>query len=256
MSDADIHGSTKNSTTKTAQKKTESEKKIKKVKNAKLATASNPTVVVPENTRRPLIEKIFKREFIKKLQDQFKDPDKGLLTRNSRDFDFFQLNVVFNKYLNAADVKLAVYLHEYLRNPENKVDFKGAVFIVRPTSEDMNIERGYGHYYEDDGIRGLFIKDKYHSKKPTFYDEDSYFSLISCAEILVGSKSSRILIKTLQRLHDYGYITVTDITPENQAIPIAGKVDKPGVVRRVRFKHIRICKWMVFNKVFYQFEGM
>lgn len=260
MKDADIDDLSGESSAKTAQKKPESEKKIKKIKNTKLATASNPTVVVPENTRRPLIEQFFKREFIKKLQDQLKDVEKGITTRNSRDFDFFQLNLVFNKYLTAADVKLAVYLHEYLRTyeysrtGEYKVDFKGAVFIVRQTKSNMKIERGYGHIYEDDDVtRGLFIKDKYHSKKPTFYDDEFFFSLISCSENLVGSKSSRVLIKTLQRLHDFGYITVTDITPENQKIPIPGK---SGVIRRVRFKHIRLCKWMVFNKLFEYFKDM
>lgn len=231
--------------------KPQSDKTVKKLKNRKLATYENPTIVVPESTNRPLLRKALKKTFLNKMLSQDKAIDIDFSKRTSRNFDFFQVNVLFNKHLTVADVKLAIYFHNIFHTVDDKIDFRGLVFIVRPYKADIDLARGYGE------LGGIYIKDNYHSKEPAYYDElQDFYSLIHASKNLIGSESPTELNKTIQRLHDYGYITVTDITPENQAIPIPGKSDKPGVIRRVRLKHIRLCKWMVFNKVFYQLEGM
>lgn len=222
----------------------------KKLKNVKLATKENPTVVVPESVDRPLLREVLKDSFLARNLELDKGKEIDFTKRTSRGFDYFQMNVLFNKSLTVADVKLAIYLHNVFVM-DDEINFRGLIFVVRPMAINMDLSRAYGE------PKGLYIRDNYHSKEVAFYkEEEDFWHLIECSENLVGSDSSTVLTKTLQRLHDYGYITVTDITPETQAIPIPGKTKKSNANRRVRLKHIRLCKWMVYNKVFWQLEGM
>jgi hypothetical protein len=208
-------------------------------------------VVVPESVDRPLLLEALKDSFIKKNLGLDKGKEIDLTKRTSRGFDYYQINVVFNKSLTVADVKLAIFLHNIFLTHDDKLDLKGLVFVVRAIASNMELSRTYG----TDG--GIYIRDNYHSKEPTFYNEIEDFWPLTDANInLVGSDNPTVLNKTLQRLHDFGYITVTDITPETQAIPIPGKTKKSGANRRVRLKHIRLCKWMIYNKVFWQLKGM
>lgn len=222
----------------------------KRLKNVKLATKENPTVVVPESVDRPLLRDALKDSFLARNLELDKGKEIDFSKRTSRGFDYFQMNVLFNKSLTVADVKLAIYLHNVFVM-DDEINFRGLVFVVRPIATYMELSRAYGE------LGGVYIRDNYHSKEAALYTEENDFCyLIDFAKNLVGSDSSTVLTKTLQRLHDYGYITVTDITPETQAIPIPSKTKKPDSNRRVRLKHIRLCKWMVYNKVFWQLEGM
>lgn len=222
----------------------------KRLKNVKLATKENPTVVVPESVDRPFLREALKDSFLSRNLELDKGKEIDFTKRTSRGFDYFQLNVLFNKFLTVADVKLAIYLHNVFVM-DDEINLRGLVFVVRRIASNMELSRAYGE------LGGVYIRDNYHSKEAAFYkEEEDFWHLIECSENLVGSDSPTVLAKTLQRLHDSGYITVTDITPETQAIPIPSKTKKSDANRRVRLKHIRLCKWMVYNKVFWELEGM
>lgn len=188
----------------------------------RIGTSDNPIKLVSESTPRSLLLKHSRSTSLDEF-DFHKLPD-------SED-DAYINNIIFNNHLTLQEVKLAVYFHERLA-------YNGAVFSTS-NSEKFCPMKEYG----DIDIGGLVIGSD-GSFDQDIVDADEYGefpSLLNLTTAMGMQLTPQGITNLVRRLHDFGYITVTDITPINTFTP-----KKPSLKQtyRARLRHIRLCEGM------------
>lgn len=150
--------------------------------------------------------------------------------------DTYILNVLFNNHLTLQDVKLALYFHEELADG-------GKVFST--SSSNFCPANQYGEGIIENGIyrKFLVIGSNDSFKQDICYtNEEGYFpSLIHLTTSMGMKLTPQGITNLVRRLHDFGYITVTDVTPANTYNP--SEANKKASYR-ARLRHIRLCKGM------------
>ncbi|WP_141686164.1 hypothetical protein [Alishewanella sp. HH-ZS] len=218
-----------------------------------LGTDENPIMLVPESAHRPKLVKHLLPGFIPRKPKDEKKADKtsdGLRTNNggidlnkwgSSERNYYIENVVNNKFLSHLETKLALYLYSIFTH-KGEFYYPGYIFIVRDTPDYSVFNRRFDDYICVYG---------YHQTEELHYYIAGFFDLFKRLELLFVEDYQKELSNALDSLHDFGYITVTDIVEENlysnrhpktSAIP---KIDTKAVKRKPRLKHIRIGRWMV-----------
>lgn len=223
----------------------------------KIGTKENPIMLVPESAHRPKLVKHLYPDFIPRKPEDEKKADKtsdGLRTNNggidlnkwgSSERNYYLENVINNKFLSHLETKLALKLYSIFTH-KGEFYFPGYIFIVRDTPDYSVFSRRF-----DDYICVL----NYHKTEKYHYYFNGLYDLYEDLELLFVEDYHKQLSNALDSLHDFGYITVTDIVEENldsnrhpktSAIP---KIDTKVVKRKPRLKHIRIGRWMVHTPV-------
>ncbi|WP_306522198.1 hypothetical protein [Rheinheimera sp.] len=165
---------------------------------------------------------------------------------SSKHFDFHSLpnfgedcfieNVLFNPHLTLPEVKLAIYFFGELAD--------GGQIFTTSFAEDFRPALLYGDVFEVDEefIDGMAIGSDESLRSEVAYSNEGYYTSLPLITSRMGMKlTSQRLINLLRRLHDFGYVTVTDITPDNSYEP-PNKADKK--VSRARLRHIRLHNGM------------
>lgn len=198
----------------------------------RIGTSSNPIKPVSESTPRKLLLKHCKNTSIG-FFDFHSLPNFGN--------DTYILNVLFNSHLSPQEVKFAIYFHEEL----SKV---GKVFST--SSGNFCPANEYGEGFIEDGkyCEGVVIGGIDSIKQITCKtNEEGYFPSLMCLADSMGMKlTPQGMTKLVRRLHDFGYITVTDITPANTYTPPA--LHKKTEYR-ARLRYIRLCEGMRWKDI-------
>lgn len=247
-------------------------------KKSRVGTFDDPIWVLPDSCERPSLWLYLKKGFFaKKTQDsEDKDNDeepsntsepigrrakKKAEVKNrganlnhwaSADRDYYIKNVLHNQQLTLAETKIALYLYDLMAAEFVDPEFRGLVCIVRATSTGIDLERRYGD------IDGIYIMDKYHGKETYQYFDEKYSNLYDVCQSLIPNASTKVISEALANLHNFGYLTVTDIIEENQRSYRLKSGEnyiedeyKPS--RRPRLKHVRLCRWMIHTKIWDKF---
>lgn len=204
--------------------KPEEQKRIlraeKKILLLGIGTRKNPIKPVPENTLRPLLKKysitpVNERTELHKLKDDY--------IRK-----VFLLNVISNPHLSKDESRLAIYLLQ-------KLYATSELFLTIESSEEFDAEMNYG---EDGSLYVGRLNSKRHEE---FILDRMIINLLDELRALKIKFTSAKLIAALKRLHDFGYITITEInlanTYEGHKIHNRGK-------SRARLRHIRLSEEM------------
>lgn len=210
----------------------------------RLGDQHNPLKLMNENSKRPLLEK-----YAQHTTDEGFDHNqiKSYGTEN------YIYNLIFNQHLTLAEVKLGLLLHEQLKSKVH-----GDVY---DTSADLDFIPAYvyGCYIEDKkGIKHHTILAGRKNSKQGFLDfrsdkEGSYNGLYWSAKALGLNLTPQRFVSVLKRLHDFGYITITDISPDNCYESKKAKNGSNPLERRVRLRHIRLHKGAMKKIVFSRF---
>ncbi len=203
--------------------KSEEQKRIlrseKRIMLLGVGTRRNPVKPVPENSARPLLKKYSLVTVNEKTElHKIKEIYNG---------EIFLLNIISNPHLLKDEIRLAIYLlHRLYASSE--------LFLTIEVLE-FDVEVNYG---ED----GLLHVGKLNSKRyEEFVLDRMIINLLDELRDLKIKFTSARLIAALKRLHDFGYITITEInlanTYEGQKIHNRGK-------SRARLRHIRLSEEM------------
>ncbi|MCS6241452.1 hypothetical protein [Shewanella baltica] len=193
----------------------------------RIGTYDNPLKLVREGAPRELLLK-HSRHTSRGVFDFHKLDDFGSNT--------YILNVLFNNHLTLQDVKLALYFYEELADGGRLFSTSSGNF--RPANE-----YGEGFHTQDTYEEGLVIgTDESFEQDFIRTNKSGYFpSLLHLTTSMGMNLTPQGITKLIRRLHDFGYITVTDVTPANTYNPpVTGKKTK----YRARLRHIRLCKGM------------
>ncbi|MFC3095250.1 hypothetical protein DRW07_15445 [Alteromonas sediminis] len=170
-------------------------------------------------------------------------------TRDSNDLLCFQTNVLSNHYLSNTQILLALYLNNDLFQC-----LGGEVFVI--ARENVDFDSKIAHLFGKLGWEKLEVEypssDKF---------SDSYYLSSEVRNLLVEFCSSvnmklepKDIRNDLITLHDFGYITVSEMTFENseQANEISNlKKKKP----RPSLIHIRISPWMLEKSIWRRWKN-
>lgn len=226
----------------------------------KMGTKENPIILVPESAHRPKLLKHLLPDFIPRKPTDEKKADKtpdGLRTNNggidlnkwgSSERNYYLENVINNKFLSHLETKLALKLYSIFTH-KDEFYFPGYIFVVRDTPDYSVFSRRF-----DDYICVL----NYHKTEEFHYPFEGFYDLYEDLELLFVEDYHKELSNALDSLHDFGYITVTDIVEDNldsnrhPKTSFVPKIDTKVVKRKPRLKHIRIGRWMVHTPVWYK----
>lgn len=193
-----------------------------------IGSFTNPVKLVSESSPRSLLLKHAKHTS-QGVFDFHKLPDFG--------HDAYTFNVLFNNHLTLQEVKLAIYLRDELND--------GGRIFSTSSSNSFCPANKYGEgFRDDDGFKeGLVIgSNGSMSQNIIFTDDLGFFpSLLSLTQAMGMKLTPQGMTNLIRRLHDFGYITVTDITPENTFRP---PVLSSTRHYRARLRHIRLCEGM------------
>lgn len=227
--------------------KSESVKTRREHGSLKIGTDENPIVLVPESAPRVKLIKHLYLDCFKSRDIDFKKNNAGIDLNKwgSSERDYYISNVIRNKFLNHVETKLALHLYNLFCG-DNGIYFPGYVFVVRDTPQYKTLIRRYGY--------GLTICN-YHKTENIYHGLESFRDLYDDLGFLFEKYCASDLASALQTLHDFAYITVTDIVEENlnsnrylssTDIP---KFESKIIKRKPRLKHIRLCRWMIHTPV-------
>lgn len=216
-----------------------------------IGTYDDPIALINDRTARKELLAHLDLGCFDKKDEVFTDDFKGINFNKwgSSERDYYIDNVIFNKYLNHLETKLALRIYRLLFDSEDRL-YMGAVFIVRHTRPPYN--KVFDRRFEG----GVYVRGYHKTKTFWRYDYENFHNLYDELQTLsLETCSSGELAAALQRLHDFGYITLTDIVEENTesrraiAKETAKNTDNDPTKRRPRLKHIRIFRWMVHTLV-------
>lgn len=199
----------------------------------RIGTENNPIRLVNESIKRDLLIKHCRNTFSGGF-DFHSLPDFGE--------DVYLRNVIYNPFLSGQEIKLAIYFFIELELESGKV------FSTTVDSYDFVPVNTYGELFfdiETDGMRAgiAFGREDSLKSQVVFANTDGYYPSLAIAASSMGIKvTSHRLLALLRRLHDFGYITVTDITSRNtyDYENLASDTNDS----RARLRHIRLCKGM------------
>lgn len=199
----------------------------------RIGTKNNPIRLVNESIERPLL-----------VQCCRNTSSGGFDFHDLQDFgeDVYLRNVISNPFLTGQEIKLAIYFFVELEGESGKVFSTSTdLFGFLPANT-------YGEWFFDketeDWRSGIAFgfEDTLRSKI-IFTNEHGYYPSLVIAASSMGIKvTSHRLIALIRRLHDFGYITVTDITLRNTYEYTHSPKDSEE--SRARLRHIRLCKGM------------
>jgi len=145
-------------------------------------------------------------------------------------------NVLYNPHLTPYEVKLAVFFYEDL--------IDGGKIYTTSFSDVFMPALRYGGLFQvgKDFYDGIACGNLESFNSDVIYSEDGYYPSLPKYTELMGMKlTAQRLLNLVRRLHDFGYITVTDITINN-TYRKKSKNNEKAV--RARLRHIRLCKGM------------
>lgn len=197
----------------------------------RLGSLSNPIKLVNESIVRDLLVK-YARHTARGIFDFNSLPD--------QDYDCFIMNVLTNPYLTFQEAKLAIYFHQHVPN-------EGTIY----TTSFSNLfipAYTYGALFKDkeESREGILIGTEDSIKGYIEYSDDygEYVRLPDITEMLCMKLTSQKLLGLLKRLHDFGYITITDINEKNTYCKSKKNTEKKDKKSRARLRHIRLCRGM------------
>lgn len=193
----------------------------------RLGTKMNPIKLVNESIERPLLVKNCKNSS-SGCFDFHALPDFGE--------DTFVMNVLFNPHLTLPEVRLAIFFHEELCG--------GGKVYSTSFSDDFVPAVRYGDAFKVDGdyYDGLAFGSADKLKYEIQYANDGMYPSLPMLTASMGMKlTSQRLVNIIRRLHDFGYITVTDINTVNTYRK--SKMSSNGT-NRARLRHIRLHSGM------------
>lgn len=198
---------------------------------SRLGSLSNPIKLVNESIVRDLLVK------------HARHTSRGIFDFNSlpdQDYDSFIMNVLTNPHLTFQEAKLAIYFHQYLPN-------EGTVYTTSFSNSFMPAYT-YGGLFKDkkelrDGIL-IGTEDSIRGYVEYCDDDGEYVRLPDISEMLCMKLTSQKLLGLLKRLHDFGYITITDINEKNTYFKSKKNTEKKDKRTRARLRHIRLCRGM------------
>lgn len=224
----------------------ETAKRVVKRKYTKIGTFDDPIITVWDSVERTELIKILSGHYYKGKSIELKKTEINYNKWGSDERDWYILNVIYNKLLTPVDVKLALFFYNKIKL--NGKFYAGLLCGVRDSRELIDLDRHYG-----DGT-GIYILDDYHYDEPRLYSyQDAEDLVAQFNEMHDHEIPSRYLMKSLRRLHDFGYITLTNISRENQK-SFKGANGFNTEKARPRLVHVRLLRWMIHNKVYDKFK--
>lgn len=224
----------------------ETAKKAMKRKYTKIGTLDDPIITVWDSVERTELIKILSGHHYKGKDIVLKKTKINYNKWGSDERDWYILNVIYNKLLTPVDVKLALFFYNKIKL--NSEYYVGLLCGVRDSKELIDLDRHYG-----DGT-GIFIIDGYHYDEPRLYSYQDAEDLVAHFNQMHDKEiPSRKLMQSLRRLHDFGYITLTSISRENQKSFKSTKISDVEK-SRPRLVHVRLLRWMIHNKVYDKFK--
>ena len=192
----------------------------------RIGTFENPIKLVSESVPRRLLLAHSKNTSIG-VFDFHSLPDFGE--------DVFIRNVLFNGHLTLQEVKLAIYFFEELSD-SGKV-FSTSLSEFCPALVYGDVIESNGDYFDC-----LVIGSEDSFEQEIFYSNDGYYPSLSMLTTSMGMKlTSQGLTNLVRQLHNFGYITVTDITAGNT---YGSQNPNSTKKERARLRHIRLCNGM------------
>lgn len=185
-----------------------------------------------------VVQVLSKRRLFKKIRNKngnLLQIDKAPRSSN----DIFMFNVISNPALSCTDIRIAGYLYERLKEHEDEnsyyYQFKGNGMVFTTTdNENYTPCNSVG---DEDGSTFWVSNNSYFDMPfPNLIKELKDIKLH-----LTGSK----LIKSLNILHDFNYITITTIHGNK-----GPSMREKGKRIRSNWRHISINVHMVYGKVF------
>ena len=213
--------------------------------NERIGSANNKWKLASDFSDR----KLFKEHVAYPKLPQQSLPIRLKSTQDSNNIDCFQTNVLSNHVLSNSQILLALYL-----NNELFQCLGGEVFVLARANVDF--------YSKIEHLFGEYASEKLEVQYPAADEfSDSFYLSSEVRNLLVEFCSSvnmklepKDIRNDLITLHDFGYITVSEMTFENsqQTNEISNlKKRKP----RPSLIHIRISPWMLEKSIWRRWKN-
>ncbi|MDF3124672.1 hypothetical protein [Rheinheimera sp. 1928-s] len=203
----------------------------KKSPKVRIGTKDNPFLATPESVERPFL--------IAAIEGG-----------NHADFDFskwhetndwFMFNSIYNTNLSHKEVRLLMFFHETTNN-------LGTIYETS-TNGTTNVAR---HYGEDNFIFVEFPAATKLAENPLgyefFFEDQECIALLTEIEKIGLKLDQKELAKMLYRLHDFGYLTVTDLIASNLKRPLKTVGEKP-TSHRAKLRLVRVTNSMTHKEL-------